>query len=945
MASCVDNLGEVSTANLSQGSATTIEWRLVKGTAANHTTVLASGTGNGNLTAGNLAEGTMVWLQYRTSANGNWVDEGSFRTIGNCTGSGVPTLDKSSPNDGATVPLGSTIHYKVVVGNTGNAPITSRPVVDTLPDGVTYVTGSSTSVTTGGGTASAAPTTGTSGGHNTLTWTVTLPPSATATFEFDVTVNANNPRAAELKNTAAFENLTDFTVHTVEIPASNPTLDKSSPNDGATVPLGSTIHYKVVVGNTGNAPITSRPVVDTLPDGVTYVTGSSTSVTTGGGTASAAPTTGTSGGHNTLTWTVTLPPSATATFEFDVTVNANNPRAAELKNTAAFENLTDFTVHTVEIPASNPTLDKSSPNDGATVPLGSTIHYKVVVGNTGNAPITSRPVVDTLPDGVTYVTGSSTSVTTGGGTASAAPTTGTSGGHNTLTWTVTLPPSATATFEFDVTVNANNPRAAELKNTAAFENLTDFTVHTVEIPASNPTLDKSSPNDGATVPLGSTIHYKVVVGNTGNAPITSRPVVDTLPDGVTYVTGSSTSVTTGGGTASAAPTAGTSGGHNTLTWTVTLPPSATATFEFDVTVNANNPRAAELRNTAAFESLTDFTVHTVGIPNPTLDKFANPTTTETSPALVAPGTRIDYSVKVGNTGNFPITNAPVVDTLPNNVTLVASTISDAGALSSDGRTITWSVTLTPGASKTFTYAVTVDQATPQGAVLVNTAKFQNLTDTTTHVVPTGALSLVKGVSPVAGNGVVVEFGDTLTYTLTAAATGNLDQPNVVVTDYVPGSDPARPGSGSTTYVTGSAACIGAGTCTVTGPDANGLITWNLGTMAAGTSRQVTFQVTIDDVTGEAGATVAVDVLNAGAVKSDRTPVTSSNEVTTPVTKVLGVKTPNEEQPGAGPVTQPGTLPHTGAGLPLGATVGGSLVLVAMGLLLTGAGRRPRTAVR
>ena len=60
-------------------------------------------------------------------------------------------------------------------------------------------------------------------------------------------------------------------------------------------------------------------------------------------------------------------------------------------------------------------------------------------------------------------------------------------------------------------------------------------------------------------------------------------------------------------------------------------------------------------------------------------------------------------------------------------------------------------------------------------------------------------------------------------------------------------------------------------------------------MAAGTSRQVTFQVTIDDVTGAAGETVAVDILNAGAVQSDRTPTTPSNQVVTPVSKVLPVK--------------------------------------------------------
>ena len=76
-------------------------------------------------------------------------------------------------------------------------------------------------------------------------------------------------------------------------------------------------------------------------------------------------------------------------------------------------------------------------------------------------------------------------------------------------------------------------------------------------------------------------------------------------------------------------------------------------------------------------------------------------------------------------------------------------------------------------------------------------------------------------------------------------------------------------SGTTTYVAGSATCVGAGTCTVTQPGADHKITWELGDMAAGTTRQVTFKVTIDDVAGDPGETVAVDILNAGAVQSCR----------------------------------------------------------------------------
>ena len=194
----------------------------------------------------------------------------------------------------------------------------------------------------------------------------------------------------------------------------------------------------------------------------------------------------------------------------------------------------------------------------------------------------------------------------------------------------------------------------------------------------------------------------------------------------------------------------------------------------------------------------------------------------------------------------------------------------------------------------------------------------------------GALNISKAVSPVAGNGVVVEFGDTLTYTLTVSATGEATQHNVVVSDYVPGYDPARPTSGKTTYVASSAACVGAGTCTVTQPGADHKISWALGDMAAGTTRQVTFKVTIDDVPdGAPGETVAVDILNAGAVKSTETPLKPSNQVITPVTKVLPIKV----------AKPPKVLPHTGAGLPLGPLATAAVSLVALGLLLVAATRR------
>jgi hypothetical protein len=95
-------------------------------------------------------------------------------------------------------------------------------------------------------------------------------------------------------------------------------------------------------------------------------------------------------------------------------------------------------------------------------------------------------------------------------------------------------------------------------------------------------------------------------------------------------------------------------------------------------------------------------------------------------------------------------------------------------------------------------------------------------------------------------------------------------------------------------------------------------------MPKGTSRTVTFKVTINTPAANAdGSIPAVTVLNAGAVQSVKVPKTPSNEVKTPVSAVLPVK-----------------LPRTGAALPVGPTLAGGLGLVMMGLvLMAAAGRR------
>ena len=148
--------------------------------------------------------------------------------------------------------------------------------------------------------------------------------------------------------------------------------------------------------------------------------------------------------------------------------------------------------------------------------------------------------------------------------------------------------------------------------------------------------------------------------------------------------------------------------------------------------------------------------------------------------------------------------------------------------------------------------------------------------------PERGLTVTKAVTPTGAASV----GDTLTYTLAVTTTGNAAQTGVTVTDYLPGYAPGST-SGATTYVAGSASCAGGGTCTTAYDASTHQVTWGLGTMPAGTTRSVSFQVVID---APADGTAPADVVNAGAVRSDQVGQTPSNPVVTPVVAVEGTKT-------------------------------------------------------
>jgi uncharacterized repeat protein (TIGR01451 family) len=254
----------------------------------------------------------------------------------------------------------------------------------------------------------------------------------------------------------------------------------------------------------------------------------------------------------------------------------------------------------------------------------------------------------------------------------------------------------------------------------------------------------------------------------------------------------------------------------------------------------------------------------------------------------------------------------ISDVVPDHTSYVANSAACGGTCTASydaaDDTVTWSLDIPAHSSGTVSFAVTVDSNTADGTVITNvghlvSGQHKVPSNVVRHevFVPNGDLQLVKSVNPKKA-----KPGTQLDYTLTATASGNIVQHDVIVTDEVPAG---------TTYV--SAGCASPCTASFSG----GVVTWELGDMSPGDSIPLGFSVTVDGP--DANGTVPTSIINVGHIKSTETPREPSNRVVVPVTAVLGEKIVN---------TPPATaLPFTGLNALQEALF--AAVLIGAGLLL------------
>lgn len=542
-----------------------------------------------------------------------------------------PTVTLGLTQNVDSLSLGDTVTYTLTL-SAGGANAYGVRLVDTLPPGLEYVSATGGAPTIDGQTLTFDLAQLAQGDSHQITITARLRPETTvgetqlnqATLTWGSIPGATGTAdSGRIGSDGAGEGLNNYaTGQSVSLtPTINAVIDATktvTDLNGGNAEPGDTLEYRVTLTNTGSVLAADVIFTDAIPDNTTYVNGSTTlngvSLADSGGALSFSE------GVMMLqvgTLAVADPDSTndTAVIRFQVKINDGVPAGIVIRNQGLVDS--DQTVPT-------PTDGDGNPNNGAqptdlpvggqpaltgalyaektvtwrtdadssnTVNAGDTLHYTIVLRNRGAGSLTGLSFSDTIPTGLTYA---GSSIADSGSVTVA---------DQTVTWTdlAELPPGASHTLSFDVTIASvtgdsqtfSNQGTATSSTTGAV--LTDSngdpsdgtqptTITAIGTGSGTPALDLqkrwSLVVDGGTlgqVDPGDTLQYTITVTNTGAQAASDVRLTDTpLPTQLSYVADSL--ITSRGVVESQNPIAVNLG---------TLDPGQIATVSFRLTVNEN----------------------------------------------------------------------------------------------------------------------------------------------------------------------------------------------------------------------------------------------------------------------------------------------------------------------------------------------------------------------
>ncbi len=426
------------------------------------------------------------------------------------TASADLAITKTGP---ANVLASGAVSYQLSVTDIGPSDAANLSVLDTLPAGVTFVSATGTRLDlhqrrqrlghlhpAGAGDRDHGP--GHHPGGDRATQAATLTNTAT------VSAATADPNAAN--NTSS--------VTTAVGPVADLAITKTGP---ASVVAAGSVSYQLTVTNNGPSDASGLSVADTLPAGVTFVSASGAGWTCSNvGNVSATctrPTLTTGSSAPVITVVVTAPGQA-GTLTNSATVSSATPDPNPANDTA--------TASTTVTGSADLSMTKTGP---ATVTAAGTVTYSLVVVDNGPSDAANLTVTDTLPAGVTFVSATGTGWTCSNvGNVSASctrPALATGATAPTITLVVTAPPQiASLTNTASVSSTTADPNPAN--NTSS--------VTTAVTGSADLAITKTGP---ATVVAAGSVAYQLTVTDNGPSDAANVSVADTLPAGVTFVSG------------------------------------------------------------------------------------------------------------------------------------------------------------------------------------------------------------------------------------------------------------------------------------------------------------------------------------------------------------------------------------------------------------------------
>jgi uncharacterized repeat protein (TIGR01451 family) len=789
--------------------------------SASDNTIGGTDDGAGNVIADNLGVGVNILGGQGTSILGNSIFGNTNLGI-DIAGDGVTQNDQGDADTGPN----DRQNYPVIASATISGGLTTI-------GGTLNSTPGSTFLVQFFGNTDADPSG--FGEGETLLGSVSVPTDSSGNGSFNMPF-VGAPNFVSATATDASGNTSEFSraVPTATLPAELSVALSAAPKP---VTAGTDLTYTLTVHTAGPGDAIDVSVSDPLPAGTSFVSASN------GGTFS----------NGTVTWNLGTIAAGSADTTLSLVVQVNAAQTAGLSNTATVSSTTPDPVSanntamasTAVITSADLSISNSDSPDPVTA--GTELTYTLTVHTAGPSDALGVSVSDPLPAGTSFV-----SATNGGALS-----------NGTVIWNLGTIAAGSADTALSLVVHVNAAQTAGLSNTATVSSTTpdpvsannSATAPTAVTPAAPASADLSITNsdDPDPVTAGTDLTYTLTGHTAGPGNALGVSVSDTLPTGTSFVSASN------GGTFS----------NGTVTWNVGTIAAGAQDTRLTLVILVNAADTAGLSDTASVSSITSDPV-----PGNNTATAATAVTTSADLSLtnvggsaqVTAGTDLTYTLTVHTAGPSDALGVSVTDVLPTGTSFVSA--SNGGTFSNG--TVTWNLgTIAAGApNSTLTLVVRVNagltgslsNAATVSSATIDPGKSNSSSSATTPIVPANGtaadLAIVNSGSP---NPVVA--GADLTYTLTVYTAGPDDALGVSVRDPLPTG---------TSFVSASAG----------GSFSNGMVTWDLGTIAAGAPDTiVTLVVQVD-------AAQSADLIDTAAVSSTTSDPVSANNRATAKTTVI-----------------------------------------------------------